>query len=218
MQKKTKITFFGHSMFLIESKSGLRIGMDPFDENVKSRLPDIKADIVTVSHAHYDHSNIGLFKGSPEIIRKTGKFNIKDVSITGYPSFHDNNGGSIRGENIIFEIEIDGIRFVHLGDFGSFKEVSTLNLIKNMDILFIPVGGVYTINHLEAVILMEKLNPKIVIPMHFKEKDTKVTVSKINNFKNALEGYFVNDLENYFEIIKEEIPQKTQIWIMRSIS
>jgi len=218
MQKKTKITFFGHSMFLIESKNGLRIGIDPFDENVKSKLPDIKADIVTVSHSHYDHSNTGLFKGVPEIIRETGKFNKKDVSVTGYPSFHDNNGGSIRGENIIFEIEIDGIRFVHLGDFGSFREVSTLNLIKNMDILFIPVGGVYTINHLEAAILMEKLNPKVVIPMHFKEKDTKVGVTGVNNFKNILEGYFVKELGNYLEIIKEELPEKTQVWIMQSIS
>ena len=218
MQNKTKITFFGHSMFVIESKKGLKIGMDPFDENVKSRLPDISADIVTISHSHYDHSNAKLFKGSPEIIKESGKFNKNDISITGYISFHDNNGGSLRGKNIIFEIEIDGIRFVHLGDFGSFQEAATAMIIKNMDILFIPVGGVYTINYIEAVELIKKLNPKIAIPMHFKEKDTKIGVDGINNFKNNLNGYAVKELDNYFEIISEELPSKTEIWIMHGYS
>lgn len=218
MQKKTKITFFGHSMFLVESKNGLRIGMDPFDENVKSRLPDISADIVTVSHSHYDHSNTGLFKGSPEIIKESGKFHKKDISIAGYPSFHDNNGGSLRGKNIIFEIEIDGIRFVHLGDFGSFKDDATISLIKNMDILFIPVGGVYTINFIAAAELIKKLNPKVAIPMHFKEKDTKIGVDEINPFRNILKSYIVKELGNNFEIITEELPTETEIWIMHGYS
>ena len=218
MQNKTKITFFGHSMFLIESGNGLKIGMDPFDENVKSRLPDISADIVTISHSHFDHSNAKLFKGSPEIIKESGKFNKNDISITGYISFHDNNGGSLRGKNIIFEIEIDGIRFVHLGDFGSFRDDITTELINNMDILFIPVGGVYTINYIEAVKLIKKLNPKIAIPMHFKEKDTKVGVNEINNFKNIIKDFIVKELDSYFEIISEELPSKTEIWIMHGYS
>jgi L-ascorbate metabolism protein UlaG (beta-lactamase superfamily) len=218
MQNKTKITFFGHSMFLIESGNGLKIGIDPFDENVKSKLPDVSADIVTISHSHYDHANAKLFKGSPEIIKESGKFNKNDISITGYISFHDNNGGSIRGNNIIFEIELDGIRFVHLGDFGSFKDDSTAMKIMNMDILFIPVGGVYTINHVEASNLIKKLNPKIAIPMHFKEKDTKIGVSEINDFKNILSSYVVKELDSCFEIISEELPSKTEIWIMHGSS
>jgi L-ascorbate metabolism protein UlaG (beta-lactamase superfamily) len=218
MQKKTNITFFGHSMFLIESKNGLRIGMDPYDENVKSRLPDVEADIVTISHSHYDHSNTELFKGSPEIIKESKKFIKKDISITGYPSFHDNSGGGLRGKNIIFEIEIDGIRFVHLGDFGSFGDNATESLIKNMDILFIPVGGVFTIDHIEAVRLIKKLNPKVAIPMHFKEKDTKIGVDEINNFKNSIKGYVLKELSNYFEITEAELPSETEIWIMHGYS
>ena len=215
MQNKTKVTFFGHSMFEIESEKGLRIGMDPFDENVKSVLPDIAADIVTVSHSHYDHSNTSLFKGNPEIINESGNYNRKDVSITGYNSFHDNNFGSQRGKNIIFEIKIDGMIFVHLGDFGSFGDYATMGLISNMDILFIPVGGVFTINYTGALELIEKLNPKIAVPMHFKEKDTKVGVNDINNFKSALKHYNVKEPGSSFEIIKEELPSKTEIWIMK---
>ncbi len=218
MQKKIKITFFGHSMFLMESKNGLKIGMDPYDEDIKSRLPDTGADIVTVSHSHHDHSNTKLFKGSTRIIRETGKFQEKDVFITGYSSFHDNNGGSLRGKNIIFEIAVDGIKIVHLGDFGSFHDDSTVNLIKNMDILFIPVGGVFTIDHIEAVRLIKELNPKIAIPMHFKEKDTKSGVREIYDFKNILKDYVVKESGNYFEIVREELPQKTEIWIMYGYS
>ncbi|MHB1346061.1 MAG: MBL fold metallo-hydrolase [Candidatus Humimicrobiaceae bacterium] len=218
MQRKTKVTFFGHSMFLIESENGLKIGIDPFDENVKSKLPDIESDIVTVSHSHYDHSNTSLFKGSPEIIRDTGKFNQKDIVITGYPSFHDNEGGIHRGKNIIFEIETDGISFIHLGDFGSFQDEFTSGLIRNKDILFIPVGGVYTIDHNEAIMLIEKLNPKVAIPMHFREKDTKVGVGEINSFKNTLKGYTIKEMGNSFEMTKEELPQMTEIWIMHGYS
>lgn len=218
MQNKTKVIFFGHSMFEIESEKGLRIGMDPFDENVKSVLPDIAADIVTISHSHYDHSNTSLFKGNPEIIKESGNYNRKDVSITGYNSFHDNNFGSQRGKNIIFEIKIDGMIFVHLGDFGSFGDYATMGLISNMDILFIPVGGVFTINHTEALELIEKLNPKIAVPMHFKEKDTKVGVNEISNFKSAIKHYNVKEPGSSFEIINEELPSKTEIWILKGYS
>jgi L-ascorbate metabolism protein UlaG (beta-lactamase superfamily) len=87
-----------------------------------------------------------------------------------------------------------------------------------MDILFIPVGGVYTINHIEAARLIEKLNPKVAIPMHFKEKDTKIGIDEVNSFKNTIEGYAVKELGNYFEIVREELPQKTEIWIMHGYS
>jgi len=218
MLNKTRVTFFGHSMFEIKLKNGLRIGMDPFDENVKSALPDITADIVTVSHSHYDHSNTSLFKGSPEIIKESEKYNKKDVSITGYTSFHDNNNGRQRGKNIIFEIKADEMRFVHLGDFGSFGNDATLGLIKNMDILFIPVGGVFTINYIEAAKLIEKLNPKIAVPMHFKEKDTKIAVNGISNFKNIIKSYAIKEPGSYFEISTEELPSKTEIWILKGYS
>jgi L-ascorbate metabolism protein UlaG (beta-lactamase superfamily) len=218
MADKTKIIFFGHSMFVIESRKGLKVGMDPFDENVKTILPDTAADIVTVSHSHYDHSNTGLFKGNPEIIRQSGRFIKDDISITGFDSFHDNNGGRLRGGNIIFEIKIDGIRFVHLGDLGSFPDDKIMGLIKDSDILFIPVGGIYTINFMEASELIKKLNPKVAVPIHFREKDTKTRVDEISPFRNNVKSYTVKELGRTFEIIPEELPAETEIWIMHGYS
>jgi len=218
MNNSTRITFLGHSMFEIRSKNGLRIVMDPFDENIKSELPNVGADLVTVSHSHFDHSNTKIFKNSPEIIAESGKFHKKDLKITGYISFHDNEGGSLRGENIIYEIEMDEMRLVHLGDFGSFGDDATSGLIGNMDILFIPVGGIYTINYSDAAELIEKLNPKIAVPMHFKERDTKLGVDEINNFRNNIKLYPIKEPGSYFDICKEELPGETEIWIMEGCS
>ncbi|MHB8278052.1 MAG: MBL fold metallo-hydrolase [Candidatus Humimicrobiaceae bacterium] len=217
MASKTKITFYGHSMFVVESEKGLKIGMDPYDEKVKSKLPDVSADIVTVSHSHFDHSNIKLFKGNPEIIKEAGIFKVKGITFTGYSSFHDNNKGYLRGKNIIFKFEIDEIVFAHLGDFGSFSDAKILNELKNTDILFIPVGGVFTINSKEALNLIKELKPKIAIPMHFKEKDTFVDVDEINYFKNSLQDFMIaKEVDNGFEITKEELPGSTEIRIIYS--
>ncbi|MCE5330082.1 MBL fold metallo-hydrolase [bacterium] len=218
MTSKTRITFYGHSLFVIQSKDGIRIGMDPYNERVKYKLPDVSVDVVTISHAHYDHSNSNLFKGNPEIIDKTGIYDFKGIPINGFPSFHDNKHGKSRGNNIIFKFEVDGIKFAHLGDYGSVADEKTLSEIKNLDIIFIPVGGVFTINYREAINLINELNPKIAVPMHFKEKDTHVGVDDINPFKNSLDDLSkVKEMGNSFEISKEELPFSTEIWIMHGI-
>ncbi|MCL5771423.1 MAG: MBL fold metallo-hydrolase [Actinobacteria bacterium] len=217
MSTKTKITFYGQSMFVIESEKGIKIGTDPFDSHVKSNLPDVSANIVTVSHSHFDHSNVSLFKGNPEIIREAGVFNISGIPLKGYQSFHDNKNGTLRGKNIIFSFEIDKIKFVHFGDYGSVSNISTLNELKNSDIIFIPAGGVYTINYKEATSLIKELNPKIAIPMHFKEKDTRIDIDDINSFKNNVKSiYNIKEFNFSFSISKEEIPKSTEIWIIYS--
>ncbi|MDD5658950.1 MAG: MBL fold metallo-hydrolase [Actinomycetota bacterium] len=215
MFSKTKITFYGHSMFVIRSKNGINIGTDPYNEQVKSNLPDVFANVVTISHSHFDHSNLNLFKGKPKIIRETGIHDFEGISFHGFSSFHDNMRGASRGNNIIFKFEVDGIKFAHFGDYGSTAEEKTISELKDIDIIFIPVGGVYTINHREAINLINKLNPKIAIPMHFKEKDTRIEVDDINPFKNSLGAFNkVKEVGNSFEISKEELPSSTEIWIM----
>jgi len=218
MNSKTKITFYGHSLFVIQSENGIRIGIDPYNERVKSDLPDVSADIVIVSHYHYDHSNSNLFKGNPKIIDRAGIYDFKGIPINGYLSFHDNNRGASRGNNIIFKFEVDGIKFAHLGDYGSAENEKTLSEIRDLDVIFIPVGGVFTINYKEAVNLIKELKPRIAVPMHFKEKDTHVGVDDITSFKNSLDDFNkVKEIGNSFEISKEELPSPTEIWIMRGI-
>ena len=100
----TIITFYGHALFVIEASSGKRIGTDPYNEQIKEPLPDISVDIATISHGHFDHANIGLFKGNPKVVDTPGETEIDGIEFYGIPSFHDEAGGSLRGNNIIYKI------------------------------------------------------------------------------------------------------------------
>lgn len=213
MNNPVKIDFYGHSFFRITSGEGIRIAMDPYDEHVKSILPSVSTDIALISHSHFDHNNISLFTETPEvIIQSPGQHEAKGIKITGFSSFHDKSGGTARGKNIIFTFSIDGISFVHFGDLGTFPHESTLAELKNSDIIFIPVGGVYTINYSEAFELVKMIQPKIAVPMHFKEDDTKVGVDGISGFKSlASKEMEFKEFKKGFAIKKEELPPRTEI-------
>ncbi len=218
MDDAVKINFFGHSFFMITSAGGLRIAMDPYDEQVKSVLPEVRTDIALISHNHFDHNNISLFTEAPEIIIKTpGRHEVKGLKINGFSSFHDKSGGTARGKNIIFTFSIDGISFVHFGDLGTFPHDGILAELKGSHIIFIPVGGVYTINHSEAFELVKMIKPRIVVPMHFKEHDTKIGVDNISGFKSlASEEMEFKEFKKEFSIKKELLPENTEVWTVSS--
>jgi len=167
-----EIKYLGHSSFLIKTKT-TKIVTDPFDpEMVGIKFPKTEADIVTVSHQHKDHNNTKAVQSpdsnlQPLIIDMPGEFEKMGVRIFGFQSFHDKTGGSERGENILYKFEAEGISVLHCGDLGLIPEESFLELIGEVDILMVPVGGVYTIDSDEAVSLVKKIEPKIVIPMHY---------------------------------------------------
>ena len=144
------ITFYGHALFVITTGNGKKIGTDPYNEQIRDPLPDIRVDIATSSHDHYDHSNISLFKGEPKVINTLGETLIGNIRFLGLLSFHDEAEGSLRGKNIIYIIETDAIKIAHLGDLGHIPDDKQLKGLKDIDILMIPVGGVYTINAVQV--------------------------------------------------------------------
>ena len=163
------ITYYGHSCFKITNQGGhVTIVTDPFDKKIGLKPPHISADIVTVSHFHYDHNNIKAIKGEPFIVDGPGEYEIKGIKIKGISSFHDNNKGKEKGLNTIYVIEVDGIKVCHLGDLGQ-KHLfnSQIEELSQIDVLMIPVGGIYTINGKEAIEIINQIDPKIVIPMHY---------------------------------------------------
>ena len=177
-----KIKWLGHSCFKIKSGSGVRIVTDPFDDNVGYKLPAVETDIVTISHGHYDHNFVDCVKGDFEVVNKVGNFYVKDISITGVHTYHDGEQGEKRGSNIVYTFEIDGIRLCHLGDLGHVLAPSQIGMIGEVDILLIPVGGVYTINSEEALAVVSQLNPSIVIPMHYKTPALKFNLDPLEGF------------------------------------
>lgn len=175
-----KISWLGHASFLLETQEATKILTDPYEpSSVGYDAIDVEPDIITVSHQHFDHNYTKGFSKA-KIVSATDPVTIKDVKIEGIATFHDKEQGSSRGKNIIFIILADDLRIAHFGDVG------TLDLdyskLTNIDIAFVPVGGTFTIDSKEAGQLLEKINPKIFIPMHFKTNKLKFDIAGVEPF------------------------------------
>lgn len=162
-----KITWFGQACFLIETDD-TAVVTDPYDSKIGLTLPnDLKADVVTVSHQHMDHNNVSAVGGNPSVIGKSGVVTVKNITFTGIDTFHDNEGGSKRGQNIVFKFTLDGMTIAHMGDLGHVLNDMQVQELRGVDILMIPVGGHYTIDGEEAVKVVNQIKAKIIIPMHY---------------------------------------------------
>lgn len=164
-----EIIKLGHACFKIRGKNGNLI-TDPFDPKfVGLKFPKTEAKIVTISHNHSDHNyKEGIGEGAA-FIEGPGEYEIADVFIKGITTYHDNKGGTERGKNTIYKIEMDGINLAHLGDLGHKLSDEQTDLLGDVDILFVPVGGVYTIDAKVAGEVIAQVEPHIAIPMHYKE-------------------------------------------------
>ncbi|MBC7319614.1 MBL fold metallo-hydrolase [bacterium] len=206
-----EITYFGHSMFLIKSDS-VSIVTDPFNPAVGFPMPEVTADIVTVSHNHSDHNNVSLVKGNPLIVRDNTE--AKGIKLVAIPSFHDNKGGTLRGNNTIFKWVLNDITFAHFGDYGE-DELSQAQYekLKGTDIIFIPVGGVYTIDAEKALGIIEKINPKMAIIMHYRVDSYGLKVlASLDDVKKIIPG--LEKMASTIKISKNSLPTKTKIVYM----
>ena len=211
----TRLLYHGHAMFEIHTSAGKKIIIDPYDEQIKSRLPEVSGNVVISSHDHFDHANISLVKGNPVAISKPGKFKVDGIEIEGLRSFHDTQKGKLRGENIIFKILTDNIVFAHLGDLGHIPDEATFKKLELIDILMIPVGGIYTVDAGDAIAIAKRVNPSVVIPMHYKEDDSKLEVDKVDDF---ITGWgTVKKAGHSVDITVNNLPESTEAWVMKSI-
>ena len=164
----------GHAEFLIETESGVRIVTDPYDAGCGYPVRKITADAALVSHHHHDHDAVENLKGEPKIIDTAGTYTTEaGVKITAIRGFHDDAGGSKRGETLLFLVETEGLRIVHLGDLGCALDAGQLEILKGPDVLMIPVGGFYTIDAKQAKETAETLSARIILPMHYRTEYTR---------------------------------------------
>jgi L-ascorbate metabolism protein UlaG (beta-lactamase superfamily) len=167
-----EIKYLGHSSFLIKSKTA-KVVTDPYDsEMLGMKFPKTEADIITVSHHHHDHDRVDAVSLAPTgtaplIIDMPGEFEKLGIRIFGYRSYHDDKNGEERGENILYKIDVEGISVLHCGDLGYVPDDNFLDNIGDVDILLVPTGGFYTIDSNQATELVKKIEPSIVIPMHY---------------------------------------------------
>ena len=208
-----EIKWHGHSCFEITSEEGIVIVTDPYNGSYGYPVPDLTADIVTVSHAHRDHNNVAAVKGEPEVVKGVGEHICKGMQFYGVKTYHDTSRGAERGENTAFLFDVDELRLCHLGDLGQVLEASQLRSIKEkgIDILFIPIGGVYTIDANGANEVLEQLEPKIAIPMHYKTPPLRLNIQKEDNF---LKGKKRVRREKRLVVHKADLPEEPEIVVL----
>jgi len=219
------IIWHGQSCFQITARRNkdeeTRLVIDPFSEKIGLRLPKLEADILLVTHDHPDHNNVKAVGAAtsghpPFLIEGPGEYEIKKVFIQGIPSWHDEKEGRERGENTIYTIDAEEIRLCHLGDFGQ-KELTEeqLEKIGEIDILMIPVGGVYTISAREALKVMSQIEPRITIPMHYQIPKLKVKLEGLDKFLKTM-GIKKLDPLPRLSIKKKDIsPEEAKIIVLK---
>ncbi len=185
------IIWHGQSLFEISTSRGknnqVNIIIDPFSPEIGLRLPKLEADIVLSTHGHQDHNNVKAVNGNPFLIDGPGEYEIKEVFIQGIPAFHDDSQGKERGRITIFTLEAEDLKICHLSDLGQ-KELTSeqLEKIGEVDILMIPVGGIYTISAKEAIKIMSQVEPKITIPMHYSLPKLKSKLEGVDKFLKTM--------------------------------
>lgn len=210
-----KIKFLGHASFLITSDKGSKVITDPykpgcFGGGIKYEPITEEANIVTISHEHDDHNETNI-KGNPSFVRGAGTKEVIGIKISGVETYHDESGGKERGSNTIFNMFIDDMNVVHLGDLGHILSSDDVKKIGNVDVLIIPVGGHFTIDAKNAEDVINALKPKIVIPMHFKTDKCGFPIAPVEDFTKGKE---VKKTDGELEIKKENLPSETTIYVL----
>lgn len=221
-----QLTWYGHSCFRLAlkgkqisdqagvSSEDVTLVLDPFDKSVGLNPPRFKADVVLVSHNHSDHNYIEPFKDAL-IISEPGEYDFKDISIRGIRAYHDAKEGKDRGVVVMFKIEAEGLSVAHLGDLGQPKLTeSQIDELGEVDVLLIPVGGKYTIDGDEAQEIIGQIEPRFVVPMHYKTPGLKVDVEGVTPFLKVMGASSLKPADKFSLKAKELISGETKIVLL----
>ena len=207
-----QIRWHGHSCF--EITNDITIVTDPHDgRSIGIPAPTVQGDIILVSHNHYDHNSVkSVEKEDSKVITDERKRTIGDIQIAGVVAYHDTAHGEKRGKVILYRFVCDDIVFCHLGDLGHELDEKTLQQIGKVDILFVPVGGTYTIDAEQAWNVIHAIKPRIAIPMHYRIEGLSIPISDIDAFLEK-NGYKILRVGNEIDIEKSELPKEPEVWV-----
>ncbi|MGB9811618.1 MAG: MBL fold metallo-hydrolase, partial [Dictyoglomus turgidum] len=214
-----EITYYGHACVKVSFENNYSIIIDPFSSDYP--IPQTNADLIISTHEHEDHFNPNFLHKKVEILvgtKNDGKDwnpinkEVKNIKIWSIPVYHDNSKGSQRGKNSIVVIEGDGFKIVHMGDIGHLLSEKELVKLKNVDILFIPVGGFFTLDVKDVITTIREIKPKIVIPIHYKTEYTKDwPILPISEFLKRAEKEFkiITINSNRITLTPKDLPKNT---------
>ena len=210
--KSMEISWLGHSCFKIRGTQ-VTVITDPYSPDLGYSLGKPKARIVTVSHQHQGHSYIQGVGGDPRPITGPGEYEIGGVLIIGLATFHDAEGGSQRGKNTVYLMEVDEVSLCHLGDLGHMLTAEQMEELGNVDVLLVPVGGVSTIGAPVAAELVRQLEPKVVVPMHYKTEALRRELEPVERFLKEM-GIEQVTSQPKLSINHSTLPLSTQVYLL----
>ncbi|QGP92786.1 Beta-lactamase superfamily domain protein [Neomoorella glycerini] len=214
--------WLGHASFYLETPAGVRLVTDPYGPQVSPAAPVVTADVVTISHEHFDHNYLDNIKGNPEVwggLTPDGDWAIvdhtfKDVRAYTVPTYHDDAAGAKRGKNAVFVLEVGDLRLAHLGDLGHALNDEQVQRIGWVDVLMIPVGGYFTIDAPQAWQVVAALKPRVVLPMHYLVPGMQgFPIAGVDEFTAGRAN--VRRLgEGKIDLRPEILPQETEVWVL----
>jgi len=207
-----QIRWHGHSCFEITNE--MTIVTDPHDgRSIGIPAPSVLGDIILVSHDHYDHNSVKTVeKQDSKVITDERKRTIGAIQVNGIPAFHDAVHGEHRGKMILYKFISDDVTFCHLGDLGHVLDQKTIEQIGQVDILFIPVGGTYTIDAAQAWVVVNSIKPRIIIPMHYRIEGLSIPIADVDGFLES-SPFKIRKVGNEIDIEKDELPKEPEVWV-----
>lgn len=199
------VSWHGHACVSIQI-NGYTVVIDPHDgTSIGLKRPNIKADVVIVTHDHFDHNAVNIVSknGSRVLKMHTGEITIDSIKVVGLKTYHDKFRGKRRGENTAYILEVRGMKLAHLGDIGDIPEEPVIERLKGVNLLIVPVGGTFTIEPGEAWSLVEKIKPVNVMPMHYWVPGLTLPLKPVDEFLKLVRGYEIVKLDtNSFDLTR----------------
>lgn len=213
MAVSVTINWFGLScvkLLVKFDRDEVSVVSDPFDPSRGAKLPrNFSADILTVSHDHLSHNYVEGVGGNPFLITGPGEYEIKKVFVYGITSGHGvrNGGAKEEGPNTLYRFEIGDLSLAHLGDLGHDLTDTELERLENVDILFVPVGGGgVTIGAKQAAAIVTRVEPRIVIPMHYRLPEFKEALEPVDKFIRELGA--PKEIADKLKVAKKDLMQE----------
>ncbi len=208
-----EIIWYGHSCLRLKTRGAIAV-TDPCGKDVGYNVPRMLAHIVTISHDHPDYNNCALVRGDPKVISGPGEYEVKGVFITGIATYLKKSKGSERLKNTIYLFEFEDLTVCHLGNLDHVPSQAKLQALSGVDVLLIPVGAMTTINANQAAEVIGLLEPRIVLPMHYKTKAVKTRLQPVSKFLKEMGLPEKPSPRDSLEVSKSSLPSETQVVVL----
>jgi L-ascorbate metabolism protein UlaG (beta-lactamase superfamily) len=213
-----KIKYLGHASFLVTAAAGTRVQFDPYEPGgfngaVAYRPFQEPADVVVISHDHADHNCAEAVPGDPLVVKCPHTETLHGIEFRRHRAYHDTHSGAERGENVITACCIDGVTICHLGDLGHVLSGAEAKQVGKVDVLMLPVGGIFTLDAVDAWKVANLLSPRICIPMHYRTERVSFPIATVDEFLKGKKS--VKHIgKSEVEITPESLPPEREIWVL----